>query len=98
MAPMGITASMSIDDVARDLIGNSAARWGIQRLRSCMALILLDQIFYFIQLNLHETDLFFRYLSHHLTWHFLLISGSFPILVCCDPVSVDLRVFRIIAI
>ena len=22
-----------------------------------------------IQLNLHETDLLFRYLSHHLTWH-----------------------------
>ena len=25
MAPMGLTASMSIDEVARDLIGNSAA-------------------------------------------------------------------------
>ena len=22
-----------------------------------------------LQLNLHETDLLFRYLSHHLTWH-----------------------------
>ena len=37
-----------------------------------------------LQLNLHETDLLFRYLSHHLTWHCLLISGVFPVLVCCD--------------
>ena len=26
-----------------------------------------------VQLNLHETKLLFRYLSHHLTWHCLLI-------------------------
>ena len=26
-----------------------------------------------LQLNLHETDLLFRYLSHHVTWHCLLI-------------------------
>ena len=26
------------------------------------------------QLNLHETDLLFRYLSHHLTWHCFSIS------------------------
>ena len=38
----------------------------------------------YLQLNLHETDLLFRYLSHHLTWHCLLISGFFPVLVCCD--------------
>ena len=24
---------------------------------------------FFVQLNLHETDLLFRYLSHDLTWH-----------------------------
>ena len=24
---------------------------------------------YSVQLNLHKTDLLFRYLSHHLTWH-----------------------------
>ena len=30
-----------------------------------------------LQLNLHETDLLFRNLSHHLTWHCLLIPG-FP--------------------
>ena len=27
-----------------------------------------------VQLNLHETDLLFRYLSHHLTWHCFSIS------------------------
>ena len=37
-----------------------------------------------IQLNLHEIDLSYRYLSHHLTWHCLLISGFLPVLVCCD--------------
>ena len=40
-----------------------------------------------VQLNLHETDLLFRYLSHHLTWHCLLIycfSPFLPVLVCCD--------------
>ena len=31
-----------------------------------------------LQLNLHETDLLFRNLSHHLTWHCLLIYGFFP--------------------
>ena len=34
-----------------------------------------------VQLNLHETNLLFWYLSHHLTWHCLLISGFSPILV-----------------
>ena len=34
-----------------------------------------------LHLNLHETDLLFRYLSHHLTWHCLLI---LPVHVCCD--------------
>ena len=29
-----------------------------------------------IQLNLHETDLLFRYLSHHLTWHCSSISEN----------------------
>ena len=28
----------------------------------------------YIQLNLHETDLLFGYLSHHLTWHCSSIS------------------------
>ena len=37
-----------------------------------------------LQLNLHETDLLFWYLSHHLTWHCLLISVFIPVLVCCD--------------
>ena len=40
-----------------------------------------------VQLNLHETDLLFWYLSHHLTWHCLLIYGfspCLPVLVCCD--------------
>ena len=32
-----------------------------------------------VQLNLHETDLLFRYLSHHLTWHCLLIYGFSPV-------------------
>ena len=32
----------------------------------------------------HETDLLFRYLSHHLSWHCLLISGFIPGLVCCN--------------
>ena len=32
-----------------------------------------------VQLNLHETDLLFGYLSHHLTWHCLLIYGFPPI-------------------
>ena len=36
--------------------------------------------FLFVQLNLHETDLLFRYLSHHLTWHCLLISVFSPFL------------------
>ena len=31
-----------------------------------------------IQLNLHETDLLFQYLSHHLTWH-------------CSSISEDLQ-------
>ena len=31
------------------------------------------------QLNLHETDLLFRYLSHHLTWHCLLIYEFSPV-------------------
>ena len=31
-----------------------------------------------VQLNLQETDLSFRYLSHHLTWHCLLIYGFPP--------------------
>ena len=35
---------------------------------------------YFVQLNLHETDLLFRYLSHHLTWH-------------CSSISEDLHRF-----
>ena len=29
-----------------------------------------------IQLNLHETDLLFRYLSHHLTWQCSSISEN----------------------
>ena len=33
-----------------------------------------------LQLNLHETDLLFRYLSHHLTWH-------------CSSISEDLHRF-----
>ena len=37
-----------------------------------------------IQVNLHETNLLYRYLSHHLTWHCLIISGFSPVLVCCD--------------
>ena len=32
-----------------------------------------------VQLNLHETDLLFRYLSHHLTWHCSSISK-----ICTD--------------
>ena len=32
-----------------------------------------------LQLNLHETNLLFRYLSHHLTWHCLLIYSFFPV-------------------
>ena len=32
-----------------------------------------------VQLNIHETDLLFRYLSHLLTKHCLLISLFFPI-------------------
>ena len=35
------------------------------------------QIYKQLQLNLHETDLLSRYLSHHFTWHCLLIYG-FP--------------------
>ena len=34
-----------------------------------------------VQLNFHETNLLFQYLSHHLTWYCLLF---FPVLVCCD--------------
>ena len=40
-----------------------------------------------VQLNLHETNLSFQYLSHHLTWHCLLISvfpQFLPVLACCD--------------
>ena len=37
-----------------------------------------------IQLNLHETNLLYQYLSHHLTWHCLWISGFLPVLVCCN--------------
>ena len=33
----------------------------------------------YVQLNLHETDLLFQYLSHHLTWHCLLIYGFPPV-------------------
>ena len=32
-----------------------------------------------LQLNLHETDLSFQFLSHHLTWHCLLIYGFSPV-------------------
>ena len=35
---------------------------------------------FLIQLNLHETDLLFRYLRHHLTWH-------------CSSISEDLHRF-----
>ena len=38
-------------------------------------LLLID---FSIQHNLHETDLLFRYLSHHLTWH-------------CSSISEDLQ-------
>ena len=38
----------------------------------------------FVQLNLHETDLSFRYLSHHLTWH-------------CSSISEDLHKFAAFA-
>ena len=34
-----------------------------------------------LQLNLHETDLLFRYLSHHLTWH-------------CSSMYEDLHIFE----
>ena len=54
---------------------------------SLLALSIKDSPVKFVQLNLHETDLLFRYLSHHLTWHCLLIYGFppfFPVLVCCD--------------
>ena len=37
-----------------------------------------------VQLNHHETDQLFWYLSHHLTWHCLLISGFLLVLDCCD--------------
>ena len=37
-----------------------------------------------LQLNLHEANILFRYLSHHLTKNRLLISGLFPVLVSCD--------------
>ena len=36
---------------------------------------------------INETDQIFRYLSHHLTWHCLLIYGFsqfLTVLVCCD--------------
>ena len=32
-----------------------------------------------LQLNLHVTDLLFPYLSHHLTWHCLLICDFSPV-------------------
>ena len=51
--------------------------------------VLQPKVIYFkrVQLNLHETDLLFWYLSHHFTWHCLLIYGFspiFPSFVCCD--------------
>ena len=40
------------------------------RLKAIEALtIIADHICLQVQLNLHETDLLFQYLSHHLTWH-----------------------------
>ena len=54
-------------------------QWSLKEIRK-----FISKFLWKLQLNLHETDLLFRYLSHHLTWHCLLISGFFPVLVCCD--------------
>ena len=34
--------------------------------------------FFTVQLNHYETDLLFRYLSHHLTWHYFWVFPGFP--------------------
>ena len=52
-----------------------------------------------LHLNLHETDLLFRYLSHHLTWHCLLIYGFSPFLfvaiikLFCTDMKIKTKMF-----
>ena len=49
---------------------------------------------FMIQLNLYETDLLFRYLSHHLTWHCLLIYGfsQFLFVVIIKLICTDMKI------
>ena len=44
---------------------------------------------YHVQLNIHQTELWFRYVSHYLTWNCLLISEDFPqfAMICANLIT-----------
>ena len=42
----------------------------------------ITNLLFFIQLNKYQTDLYLRYVSHDLTWNYLLISENLPTFDC----------------